>query len=59
MEKKKKAPKAEVSDSLRTKVINAYMSSKNNTVRELSERFDLPITAVNSILNNYLKSFSK
>jgi hypothetical protein len=56
---KKKITAKDVSDSVKTKLINEYISSKNNTTRELSEKFNLPISAVDTIVNNHLKSFSK
>lgn len=52
--KKSRELKEIVSDATRTKIIEQWRFSKLNSISNISAKFDLKATTINTIINNYL-----
>lgn len=53
--KKKKAPKTEISDDLRERVITYWETHTNNTIPDIMKEFEITEAVGHSIINRYFR----
>jgi len=48
-----------ISYEMKLKIINNWCGSKNNTIPQISKKYNLPISTVNSVIDAHIKSLKK